>query len=93
MDNGGLYRRWISDISGYDLAETEVIKRVLRVKAQGVPPRSPMPSTWRYGTGPMLRAAAPGDGYMDTRPAPMAAVAEMWEAEQRSGGQRSEVGV
>ncbi len=37
MENKPLYRRWLADVSGYDAAETEVVKRVLRVKAQGAP--------------------------------------------------------
>ncbi|MBW7886013.1 MAG: SDR family NAD(P)-dependent oxidoreductase, partial [Caldilineaceae bacterium] len=54
-------------------AATEVVKRVLRVVAQGAPQRTPVASSWRYGTGPRLRAAAPGDGHMaDYPPLPMA---------------------
>ncbi len=72
VDNKGLYQRWLADVSGYNRAETEVVKRVLRVKAQGAPIRQPAPSTWQYGTGPTLRAASPGDGVAaGYRPAPM----------------------
>jgi acyl transferase domain-containing protein/NAD(P)-dependent dehydrogenase (short-subunit alcohol dehydrogenase family)/acyl carrier protein len=60
-DNKPLYQHWLSEISGYDTAEVEVEKRVLRVKAQGSPTRSPAPNRWQYGTGPALRALA-GDG-------------------------------
>jgi hypothetical protein len=40
VDNKPAYRRWLADISGYDTAETEVVKRVLRVADQGNPPRT-----------------------------------------------------
>ena len=43
------------DISGYDQAEREVVKRVLRIKAQGAPLKPPVTSTWPYGTGPARR--------------------------------------
>jgi acyl transferase domain-containing protein/acyl carrier protein/NAD(P)-dependent dehydrogenase (short-subunit alcohol dehydrogenase family) len=62
VDNRARYDYWLDQVSGYDRAETEVVKRVLRVKAQGAPARRPAPSTWQPGTGPTLRAAAPGDG-------------------------------
>ena len=55
IDNQGLYNRWLADISGYDHAETEVEKRVLRIKAQGAPPNTVAPSRWQYGTGPVVR--------------------------------------
>ncbi len=71
-DNLLLYRRWLSDVAGYDRAETEVVKRVLRVVAQGAPGRSPAPSRWQYGTGPALRALAPGNGVVsEPTPQPM----------------------
>ncbi len=54
-------------MSGYDRAETEVVKRVLRVKSPGAPARTPAPSPWRYGTGPTLRAAAPGEAVVRSR--------------------------
>jgi acyl transferase domain-containing protein/acyl carrier protein/NAD(P)-dependent dehydrogenase (short-subunit alcohol dehydrogenase family) len=62
VDNKPLYRRWLADAAGYDRAETEVVKRVLRIVPQGAPTRTPMPSTWQYGTGPAVRAQAPGYG-------------------------------
>ncbi|MBO9325699.1 MAG: acyltransferase domain-containing protein, partial [Roseiflexus sp.] len=62
IDNRARYDYWLDQVSGYDRAETEVVKRVLRIKAQGAPARRPAPSTWQPGTGPTLRAAAPGDG-------------------------------
>ncbi len=62
IENRSRYDYWLDQVSGYDHAETEVVKRVLRVKAQGAPARRPAPSTWVPGTGPTMRAAAPGDG-------------------------------
>ncbi|MFZ1466274.1 MAG: beta-ketoacyl synthase N-terminal-like domain-containing protein, partial [Anaerolineae bacterium] len=61
-DNKALYQRWLEDISGYDRAETDVIKRVLRIRSEAAPTRQPAPSTWRTGTGPTVRALAAGDG-------------------------------
>ncbi|MFN3983366.1 MAG: beta-ketoacyl synthase N-terminal-like domain-containing protein, partial [Caldilinea sp.] len=76
IDNKARYQRWLADVSGYDRAETEVVKRVLRIVAQGQPARLPIASNWQYGTGPVVRAAAPGDGVMtDYRPLPIPAVA------------------
>jgi hypothetical protein len=70
------YSRWLADVSGYDSAETEVVKRVLRIVAQGAPSRVPVASMWRYGTGPIVRAIAPGSGAStEYRPLPMPAVA------------------
>jgi len=68
-DNEPLYQRWLADISGYDVAETEVEKRVLRIKADGTPARVPAPNRWQVGTGPTLRALA-GDGMMVTAVTP-----------------------
>jgi 3-oxoacyl-(acyl-carrier-protein) synthase/NAD(P)-dependent dehydrogenase (short-subunit alcohol dehydrogenase family) len=62
VDSQPHYQRWLADVSGYDRPETEVVKRVLRIKAAGAPARLPAPSAWQSGTGPILRAAAPGDG-------------------------------
>jgi len=61
VDNPPLYRHWLADVSGYDTAETEVVKRTLRVVAQGAPARPPMPNRWQPGTGPTIRAAAGGE--------------------------------
>ena len=47
VDDRPRYQRWLADVSGYDRAETEVVKRVLRVEAQGAPARPPAPSTWQ----------------------------------------------
>jgi NAD(P)-dependent dehydrogenase (short-subunit alcohol dehydrogenase family)/acyl carrier protein len=72
VDQPAQYRLWLARVSGYDRAETEVVKRVLRVIDQGAPLRQPAPSTWQAGTGPMVRAAAPGDGMIAApQPAPL----------------------
>ena len=77
VDNKGMYQRWLADVSGYDLAETEVVKHVLRVIAQGAPGRRPLASAWRYGTGPYVRAAAPGNGAMtEYKPLPRPVVTQ-----------------
>jgi NAD(P)-dependent dehydrogenase (short-subunit alcohol dehydrogenase family)/acyl carrier protein len=76
IENQAQYQRWLADLAGYDRAEIEVVKRVLRIVDQGAPIRQPAPSNWRAGTGPTLRATAPGDGYkIDYRPAPVIAPA------------------
>jgi acyl transferase domain-containing protein/NAD(P)-dependent dehydrogenase (short-subunit alcohol dehydrogenase family)/acyl carrier protein len=74
VDNKLLYQRWLAEVSGYDRAETEVVKRVLRVKAQGAPPRAAAPSTWQPGTGPTVRTleaptVAPGPTLRGAPPA------------------------
>ena len=58
IDNPGLYNKWLADVSGYDFAETEIVKRNLRIIAQGAPKRVPAPSAWQYGTGPVMRVGA-----------------------------------
>ncbi|MEW5988536.1 MAG: SDR family NAD(P)-dependent oxidoreductase, partial [Chloroflexota bacterium] len=74
LDNRPQYQRWLDDVTGYDQAETEVVKRVLRVKAQGAPKRTPAPCVWQYGTGPMMRTPAAGDGFVTLdRPLPLPA--------------------
>ncbi len=62
VDNRLQYQHWLAQVTGYDWPETEVEKRVLRVKAQSGPTHPPAPSMWRSGTGPILRAAIPGNG-------------------------------
>ncbi|WP_129670555.1 type I polyketide synthase [Candidatus Chloroploca sp. Khr17] len=57
IDQRQRYDYWLAQVSGYDRAETEVVKRVLRIKAQGAPKRVPAPSDWVAGTGPVQRAA------------------------------------
>ncbi|MCA9897220.1 MAG: SDR family NAD(P)-dependent oxidoreductase [Anaerolineales bacterium] len=49
------YQQWLDQISGYDYAELEVVKRNLRIVAKGNPGRPPAPSSWQYGTEPMIR--------------------------------------
>jgi malonyl CoA-acyl carrier protein transacylase len=71
VDNKPLYRRWLADVSGYGTAETEIVKRVLRVASNGSPPRTPMPNRWQPGTGPTIRAPAGGDTVMVEFPARM----------------------
>ncbi|MFN8443174.1 MAG: SDR family NAD(P)-dependent oxidoreductase [Caldilineaceae bacterium] len=74
-ENKPLYQHWLSAVSGYDRAETEVVKRTLRIVAQGAPTRQPVPSAWHYGTEPTLRAVAPGkNGVSEYHPMPMAPI-------------------
>ncbi|MCB8986893.1 MAG: hypothetical protein H6661_03985 [Ardenticatenaceae bacterium] len=63
IDNKPLYQRWLADISGYDIAETEVEKRVLRVRAEGAPTRVPAPNRWQVG----IIRCAPAEGGCRTR--------------------------
>ncbi|MCL4868970.1 MAG: SDR family NAD(P)-dependent oxidoreductase [Anaerolineae bacterium] len=62
VDSPGQYQRWLDDVSGYDRAELEITKRNLRIKADGAPQRTPIASSWRYGTEPMVRVNGPGVG-------------------------------
>ncbi len=76
IDDRPRYERWLEYASGYDLAETEVVKRVLRIRAQGAPVRTAAGSEWQHGQGPVMRATAPGETPAAAyRPAPLAAVA------------------
>ncbi|MCC7162636.1 MAG: SDR family NAD(P)-dependent oxidoreductase [Anaerolineae bacterium] len=74
IDNKSLYKKWLAGISGYDMAELQVVKRVLRVQAQGMPRRQPAPSTWTQGTGPVVRVPS-SDGIPFQTAATQAAVA------------------
>jgi len=56
VDNAALYRRWLADVSGDDGAETEVVKKTLRLKSNGAPSRPPAASRWTFGLGPVRRA-------------------------------------
>ena len=77
VDHKPRYQRWLADVTGHDRIETEVVKRVLRVQAGAMPARAAAPSVWQHGTGPTVRAAAPGDiSAAAYRPAPMAAIAQ-----------------
>ena len=89
VDNKPRYQRWLAEISGHDRVETEVVKRVLRLRNGVMPVRPPVASTWQHGTGPTVRAAAPGDiAAAAYRPAPMAAVAQGFGGAQEHGEQR-----
>ena len=79
IDDKLRYQHWLDGASGYDRAELEVVKRNLRVKSLDGPGRAPAPSPWRYGLGPSVRAAAPGDGSAAAayHPQPMPAVREL----------------
>lgn len=78
VEHKGRYQRWLSEASGYDQAVTEIVKRVLRIKTQGAPGHTPLPSRWQHGVGPSLRSAAPGESaVIDHRPLPMAQVAQL----------------
>jgi len=61
IDNQALYNKWLADVSGYDFAKTEIVKRNLRIVAQGAPKRVPAPSAWQYGTGPIVRVNVTAD--------------------------------
>jgi NAD(P)-dependent dehydrogenase (short-subunit alcohol dehydrogenase family)/acyl carrier protein len=50
------YVKWLSAVSGYEVAETELVKRTLRIKDQGIPARDPISATWQYGQLPTLWA-------------------------------------
>ncbi|MCW5852349.1 MAG: acyltransferase domain-containing protein, partial [Anaerolineae bacterium] len=72
--NQPVYQRWLADISGYDRPETELVKRTLRIKAEGAPTRIPVASPWQYGTGPAVRAISLGNGASTAyHPLPMVA--------------------
>jgi len=47
-----IHAKWLTAVSGYEKAETELVKRTLRIKDQGVPSRNPMSSSWQYGQLP-----------------------------------------
>jgi malonyl CoA-acyl carrier protein transacylase len=61
VDDRPRHERWLADVSGYERAQTEIVKRVLRVVAQGVPGQVPVPSPWRFGLGPVRRVVVPGE--------------------------------
>ena len=52
VDDRARHERWLADVSGHRTAETEVVKRVLRVKSSGGPGHAPAASPWRFGLGP-----------------------------------------
>ena len=63
VDNAALYQKWLDNASGYDRAELEVVKRTLRVVSRGVPARTPEPTRWAWGTGPVMRAPVAGESF------------------------------
>ncbi|MCB8924323.1 MAG: SDR family NAD(P)-dependent oxidoreductase [Ardenticatenaceae bacterium] len=64
IDSQPRYQQWLDQVSGYDYAELEVVKRNLRIVAKGSPTRPPAANSWQYGTGPMVRTqVANGDRY------------------------------
>ncbi len=69
IDDPEVHGCWLAAISGYDTAGTEVEKRVLRIQEQGAPLKPPAPSTWIFGTGPTMRAAAPNEDRTAVSPA------------------------
>ncbi len=52
------YTQWLAAVSGYESAETELVKRTLRIKDQGVPAHEPMHANWQYGQLPTLWATS-----------------------------------
>jgi malonyl CoA-acyl carrier protein transacylase len=56
VDDRARYNRWLADVSGMDLATTEVVQRVLRIQDTGAPNRYPVAGTWKAGMGPSIRA-------------------------------------
>jgi len=46
------YQKWLSELAGYEEAETEVVQHTLRIAHQGEPVREPRKSQWEYGQGP-----------------------------------------
>jgi malonyl CoA-acyl carrier protein transacylase len=53
------YQQWLSAMSGYADAATEVEKRTLRIKDQGLPAEVPRHTGWQYGQPPRVRVSAP----------------------------------
>ena len=54
-----IYKRWLSDVSGYPTTELEVSQRTLHIKNQGVPAKKSSTSHWQFGQGPTLWADKP----------------------------------
>ena len=52
-----IYKRWLSDVSGYPATELEISQRTLHIKNQGVPTNKPVASRWQFGQGPTLWAS------------------------------------
>lgn len=69
--NEPAYAKWLSQVTGYDTVELEVVKRTLRVRDNGTPKQPPAKSTWRYGHGPMLWADTPAANLSAVAAAPV----------------------
>ena len=69
VDDRPGYERWLAAVSGYGKAETEVVKRVLRIVARGVPENAPAGTSWRFGLGPTKRTAVGATGPSPAVPA------------------------
>ena len=82
VDDKALYGRWLSEITGEDAPELEVVKRNLRIASKGAPARSPAPSRWKWGTSPARRAPG-GETGETTAPAPSAAPAPSLPLEEK----------
>jgi malonyl CoA-acyl carrier protein transacylase len=61
VDDRARHAQWLAGVSGQRTVETEVVKRVLRVRSSGGPGDAPAPSPWRFGLGPVRRVVRPGD--------------------------------
>jgi 3-oxoacyl-(acyl-carrier-protein) synthase len=56
------YRRWLEDQAGREGARVELDRKVLRIRDEGAPKRSPARSRWSMGDGPALRCEPALDG-------------------------------
>jgi malonyl CoA-acyl carrier protein transacylase len=69
VDDPAHHSQWLSGVSGQQVAETEVVKRVLRVKTGGGPGQAPAASPWRFGLGPVRRVVLEGARAPERSPA------------------------
>jgi acyl transferase domain-containing protein len=69
-----VWNRWLSEVTGYDNPELEVIKQTLRVKEQGPPKRAPKPARPMDDIGAAVPAATVG-APAPAAPRPVAAAA------------------
>ena len=76
------YQHWLDAMSGYDRAELETVKRVLRVQSQDGPGRSPAPSLWRKGQGPSERVGCARRRRSRARPS-----GAIWKVADKLAGQ------
>ncbi|HXK10626.1 MAG TPA: SDR family NAD(P)-dependent oxidoreductase [Vicinamibacteria bacterium] len=89
VDDRARYRRWLAEASGQDGAQTEVVRRVLRVPADGPPARVPATSSWRYGFGPVRRVAVATDAVAAPPEAAAVVVAQGSEGPRPEGSART----